>query len=318
MSSLPPLAIQSQKIIILCRDVGGYLQHLSMFLSRHNEVVFVDVSSSGREWRWLPGKLRRWWKKYLVVRAARKKIRLAGKADALLVVNPSQLDQGLVNQAKAAATLTTAFLCDGIARLSMSTAQLATFDKVYTFDAADARDYKLRKLNNYIYEERADFETSCEYKAFVVMAGKQRVDVLSRIADEFDRLGYSHYKFLVQSKPVSGLNPRIHFFRERLALEHVAEQVRRSEILIDIVRPGHTGLSFRFFEALLYGKKMVTNNTAVLDYDFYDPRNILIIDSEQVQIPAAFLAGEYVDPAADIVQKYSMSSWANEVFSPVS
>jgi len=63
---------------------------------------------------------------------------------------------------------------------------------------------------------------------------------------------------------------------------------------------------------------MVTNNTAVLDYDFYDPRNILIIDSEQVQIPAAFLAGEYVDPAADVVQKYSMSSWANEVFSPVS
>jgi hypothetical protein len=98
-------------------------------------------------------------------------------------------------------------------------------------------------------------------------------------------------------------------------IDETAEYVRRSEILIDIVRPGHAGLSFRFFEALLYRKKMITNNVSVADYDFYDPRNILIIDGDQPVIPAAFVNGEYVDPPEEVVQRYSMASWANELFS---
>ncbi|MGE6384236.1 hypothetical protein ACQKEN_00950 [Pseudomonas sp. NPDC078416] len=265
---------------------------------------------------WLPGKMRRWLKKYLIIRRAHAEIRAAGHVDALLVVNPSQLDQGLVLQAQSAAKLTIAYLSDGIARLAMPLDQLATFDKVYTFDGADAREYQLRKLYNYIYEEHADFKTTSDFKAFVVMGGKHRVDVLGRVAQAFEQLGYSSTcKFLVQSKPVPGASPLLTFFRQRMGIDETAEYVRRSEILIDIVRPGHAGLSFRFFEALLYRKKMITNNASVADYDFYDPRNILIIDSDHPVIPESFISGEYVDPPEEVVQRYSMASWTNEVFS---
>lgn len=312
----PPLEIRNQKIIILCRDVGGYLGRLSRFLGKSNDVVFIDLTQGAKELPWLPGKVRRWLKKHLIVRRAKAAMIAAGNADALLVVNPSQLDQGLVLQAQAAATLTVAYLSDGIARLSMPIDQLATFDKVYTFDGADAYEYQLRKLYNYIYEEHADFKTTADFKAFVVMGGKHRVDVLGRVAQAFEQLGYtSTCKFLVQSKPVPGASPLLTFFRQRMGIDETAEYVRRSEILIDIVRPGHAGLSFRFFEALLYRKKMITNNPSVADYDFYDPRNILIIDSEHPVIPDAFINGEYVDPPEEVVQRYSMASWANEVFS---
>lgn len=312
----PPLGIRNKKIVILCRDVGGYLGRLSHFLGKSNDVVFIDLTQGAKELPWLPGKMRRWLKKYLIVRRARAAIRAAGGVDALLVVNPSQLDQSLVTQAKAAATLTVAYLSDGIARLSMPVDQLASFDKVYTFDGADAREYRLRKLYNYIYEEHADFKTTSDFKAFVVMGGKHRVDVLGRVAQAFEQLGYtSSCKFLVQSKPVPGASPLLTFFRQRMGIDETAEYVRRSEILIDIVRPGHAGLSFRFFEALLYRKKMITNNASVADYDFYDPRNILIIDGDQPVIPQAFINGEYVDPPTEVVQRYSMASWANEVFS---
>ncbi len=315
----PPLGIRNKKIIILCRDVGGYLGRLSTFLGKSNDVVFLDLTHGAKELPWLPGKLRRWLKKYLIVKRARAAIRAAGHVDALLVVNPSQLDQGLVTLAQAAAALSVAYLSDGIARLSMPIDQLATFDKVYTFDGADAREYQLRKLYNYIYEEHADFRTTSDFKAFVVMGGKHRVDVLGRVARAFEQLGYTNTcKFLVQSKPVLGASPLLTFFRQRMDIDETAEYVRRSEILIDIVRPGHAGLSFRFFEALLYRKKMITNNASVADYDFYDPRNILIIDSDNPVIPEAFIAGEYVDPPEQVVQRYSMASWANEVFSSLS
>jgi hypothetical protein len=311
----PPLKIHKLKIIILCRDVGGYLARLGTYLGKSNEVVFIDLTQGVKEVSFLPGKLRRWLKKYLIVRRARALLRASGKADALLVVNPSQLDHRLVTQAQSAAALTVAYLSDGIARLSMPTDQLATFDKVYTFDSADAREYRLRKLFNYIYEERADSRTTSDFKAFVVMGGRHRVDVLGRVARVFEQMGYTDTcKFLVQSKPVPGASPLLTFFRERMNIDETADYVRRSEILIDIVRPGHAGLSFRFFEALLYRKKMITNNASVAAYDFYDPRNILIIDSERPVIPKAFMDGEYVDPPDEVVQRYTMASWANEVF----
>lgn len=140
--------------------------------------------------------------------------------------------------------------------------------------------------------------------------------MLGRVAQAFEQLGYTGTcKFLVQSKPVPGASSLLTFFRQRMDIDETAEYVRRSEILIDIVRPGHAGLSFRFFEALLYRKKMITNNASVAHYDFYDPRNILIIDSDHPVIPESFINGEYVDPPEEVVQRYSMASWANEVFS---
>ncbi len=53
-----------------------------------------------------------------------------------------------------------------------------------------------------------------------------------------------------------------------MSLDEVGDLIRRSEILIDIVRPGHAGLSFRFFDALFYRKKIITNNPSVMNYDF--------------------------------------------------
>ena len=309
--------ITSKKLLIVCRDVGGYVKRLSDYLAKTNEVTFVDLSAQRDEFQFLPGKLRRWLKKFLTVRAARHQIQKAGKVDSVLIINPAQIDITLVDQAMIAAQQSIAFLSDGVARLAMPVAQLARFDKVYTFDDADAREYGFRKLNNYIYELNTELETTREYKAFVVMAGKNRIDVLGKIAAEFDRLGHTNYKFLVQSKVVENASPAITFFRERMSLDEVGDLIRRSEILIDIVRPGHAGLSFRFFDALFYRKKIITNNPSVMNYDFYDARNILVIDSDCPVIPPSFLVEEYIDPPADVVQKYSMSSWASEVFAPL-
>lgn len=311
-----PLQIQSRNIIILCRDTGGYIERLSSFLGASNSVTFIDVIAEKHEFRFLPGKLRGIARRYLQVRSALKAIRSASKVDSLLVINPGQIDARLVNSAMAAASMRVAYLCDGIDRLGMPVEQLASFDKVYTFDAADAQAYGLRKITNYIYEQPAHLPVADDYQAFVVMSGKHRVPVLSRLAEEFARRGQQKLLFLVQSKPVCGAHPAITFFRERKSLEDVLELVRRSHILIDIVRPGHTGLSFRFFEALLYGKKIITNNATVQHYDFYNSNNVLVIDSESPVIPQAFIDGEYQPVADEIVQRYTMGAWANEVLAP--
>ncbi|WP_228731997.1 MULTISPECIES: hypothetical protein [Pseudomonas] len=109
----------------------------------------------------------------------------------------------------------------------------------------------------------------------MVMAGEDGVPALEGLANEFDRLGITDYRFLVQCKPIPGAHPGITFFEQRMSLE-----------------PGQAGLSFRFFEAMTSRKKVITTNKSVVDYDFYNPANILVID-----------------------EKYTLQGWVKTVFS---
>jgi hypothetical protein len=122
------------------------------------------------------------------------------------------------------------------------------------------------------------------------------------------------YKFLVQCKPIPNAHPGITFFEQRMSLESVGELVKRSRIILDISKPGQAGLSFRFFEAMASRKKVITTNRSVVDYDFYNPANILVIDEANPVIPERFMTDPYVDVPEHIYRKYTLQGWVKTVF----
>ena len=72
---------------------------------------------------------------------------------------------------------------------------------------------------------------------------------------------------------------------------------------------GHNGLSFRFFEALKYEKKIITDNFSVKEYDFYNPNNIFILHKDNLENLETFLHSDYQKLPPELVEKYSFSSW---------
>jgi hypothetical protein len=305
------------KILIVCKDIGSYIRKLSDFLSVNHDVLFVDMFEEKYQLNFIPRKIRGGLKSRLNSAAAKRKIRSMGKFDFSLVVNPGQVHSEVVRCATDAADKNIAYLYDGFSSKPVTKEILGRFDKVYSFDAQDAREHGFLKLHNYIYDEPNKRSSEYKYKAFVVMAGRDRADILSRLADELDRQGVQNYKFLLQSKKIPGLNRNLTFFRERVSLQAVAEFIVDSEIVVDIVRSGHGGLSFRFFEAMLHRKKIITTNRSVTEYDFFNPHNILVIDPDHPEVPEHFLSGRYVDVPDEVFNRYTMRSWVNEVFGPI-
>ena len=45
-----------------------------------------------------------------------------------------------------------------------------------------------------------------------------------------------------------------------------------SDVLLDITDGGQTALTLRPYEAIVYNKRLLTNNQSILDFEFYDPR----------------------------------------------
>lgn len=54
--------------------------------------------------------------------------------------------------------------------------------------------------------------------------------------------------------------------------EQVLRESLKANCILEIVRPGQAGLTLRSYEAVCYNRKLLTNNKAILDFEFYDPR----------------------------------------------
>lgn len=87
----------------------------------------------------------------------------------------------------------------------------------------------------------------------------------------------------------------------------------RSKAILDMKLPYHEGLSFRFFEAIYYKKKIITDNVNVKNYDFYHPDNIFITDYEDFSGLKEFLEKPYYEIDEKIVNKYGVENWLRYV-----
>ena len=89
--------------------------------------------------------------------------------------------------------------------------------------------------------------------------------------------------------------------------------MKKSDVLVDFLDPRHTGLSIRFFEGLYYKKKVITDNAAVKNYDFYHKDNIFVIENNNYDEIKNFLKTPYDDLPTEIVEKYGFRNWIQEI-----
>lgn len=89
---------------------------------------------------------------------------------------------------------------------------------------------------------------------------------------------------------------------------------RKAGVLVDFLHTKHHGLSLRVFEALGYGKKLITTNPTVVHYDFYHPDNIFVWSGGNTEELKAFLQHPYSPPPEALKQKYSFDNWIRWAF----
>lgn len=156
--------------------------------------------------------------------------------------------------------------------------QINKLDFFYIGVGIDDRKMKIQKLQNFI-------KKSYSLKAFLTIP-------FFRIEEKHDGIEYTH---------------------QGLSYSENMNFVKSSKVLIDFKLPHHDGLSFRFFEAMNYQKKLITNNASVINYDFYDPNNIFITDFDDFSGLEEFMNLPYRIENPQIIQKYGFSNWIKYV-----
>ena len=89
---------------------------------------------------------------------------------------------------------------------------------------------------------------------------------------------------------------------------------RNSKVILDINHPGQKGLTMRTFEAIGAGKKMITTNSEIKNYPFYNSNNVYIIDRYDIVLDKKFFETEYEDVSEELYFKASIEGWLECIF----
>ena len=98
------------------------------------------------------------------------------------------------------------------------------------------------------------------------------------------------------------------FEHEKVASKELMEIFSDSKCILDAPQAGQVGLTIRTIECLGAKRKLVTTNSDIKNYDFYNENNILIY-SEPINLDSPFFKNEYEELSDEMYEKYSLKNW---------
>ena len=134
-----------------------------------------------------------------------------------------------------------------------------------SFDPADARDFGLDYGGQFFDHAVSNADYVPTTDCFFCGLPKDRTAELSRLKDMLESQGCTCDFVVPQCR------------EECLIGDQYYQRLSRARCLVDIVQKNQCGLTKRPLEALLYRKKLITNNPWVRHEDFYNPHNIFIL-----------------------------------------
>lgn len=262
------------------------------------------------------------------------KIAINEPFDYFFVISPETMGAGFVKELRATnpAMKTVLYMWDSIKNKN-SQGVLELFDQVFTFDRTDKEFFPDTNFLPLFYSEAFErpsgslqTNTSFKYAAcFIGSAHSDRAKVIKRIAKEFERRGLETFVFLycpgklffwlrkLFTNEFAGMSMSDFSFTS-LSKKDIQDVLGSSDIVIDIEHPSQTGLTMRTIEMLGFGKKLITTNADVVNYDFYNPNNIAVVDRNAPVLTDAYIQSIYEAPGDSLVVNYSLKVWLSKIF----
>lgn len=202
-------------------------------------------------------------------------------------------------------------------------------DRVFTFDKSDValHSFDFRPLFYLdLYSSIRRSSNSIDYDVcFMGTAHSDRYSIVKRLQEWGNANGLKCYFYLyMQNKTFYYINkltkkngdPSIEEISfNKLSAAEIVNVVRSSKAVLDIQHFKQTGLTMRTLETLGAGKKLITTNPGVKEYDFYHKDRVMVIDrfKPDEMLNLDFFREDNSQIPEAVLEKYSIGSWLNDI-----
>lgn len=152
------------------------------------------------------------------------------------------------------------------------------WDAILSYDKDDCQEYGFQFLGQGVYS-KLDNVFPDEQKSDVYYVGRDKAgrnqEVIS-LYKKFKEAGIVTDFHLVSLKKEKNLSEHegIKFSRKDIPYENVVSAVLSTNCILEVASKGQFAQTARYYEAICYNKKLLTNNFAVKDLPFYNERYI--------------------------------------------
>ena len=246
-----------------------------------------------------------------------KKINAVEKVDYALIIRPDNYPIYFLKDLKERTSLMVGYQWDGLHIFPEIRKYYNLFDRFYVFDPADVSPIH-HPLTNFYFDYKSSLTPPFTKKKVYFLGTflESRAPFLKKIISEIKRAGYEPQIYLLtrnSGKHLSYIDCGATFLSTPLSFEENLNHMQNAAVLIDFLNNKHQGLSFRIFEAIGSGKKILTNNASVRNYDFYNENNIFVFNENNMDALAEFLQKPFIPLDAELKKKYSFTNWIHYV-----
>lgn len=189
--------------------------------------------------------------------------------------------------------------------------QISSRWEIWTFDPKDAQTYGFKYAGQFLYDNYLPDYKDTEFDSDLFFIG----------------INKGRFKFLreLEYKCLKDYNIRPHFiyvdkFRSILSKSYsgwisykvMLLMAAKSKAILELNQSEQTGLTLRALEALLMGKKLVTNNTQIKHYKFAKHANIYILNNDMDSL-AHFLNQPIINVESVDISQYRFKSWLERI-----
>lgn len=143
---------------------------------------------------------------------------------------------------------------------------------VFTYDKYDAEKYGFDYIGFNIYSTWDFVEADGNYSdCYYVGYNKGNREELTLAIYNYVRAAGIHARFDVVSK-TPNLNNDLEYLTKTIQYNEIVSRVKSSNCIIEILQEGQKTQTLRWFEAIAYNKKLLTNNKNISNLPFYNEK----------------------------------------------
>lgn len=310
-----------KRITLIYPFAYGYIDFVVRELRSHPDVVVTEIKTDKIKYKY-PNLRAKVWNgvRKLFGKNFKKEYfqnqilqQIDEKQDIIFIIRPDLLALSLLKKLKDKSEKLVAYYYDSCKKYPKQLEIAHFFEEIYSYEKEDIENYGFLETSNFIYDETIEPDEMI-YDIFNISSYDSRIDEILYLSKILSEGGLKIHFILFNFKKLTF--PHLISVTKYLDLKETKKLIAQSKAMIDIQRADQQGLSFRTFESLGYRKKLITTNKSVKNYDFYNPNNILVIDSKTIDIDEikTFLKIPYVEISREIIDRYSVKQFTNRIF----
>lgn len=180
---------------------------------------------------------------------------------------------------------------------------------VITFDKSDADKYNFT-FHPQVYAPEILEQFKAEeqqYDLFFVGADKHRYDGLALFAKVLKKENIS-FNFHIVADKSSVDRDAEYISNSYVSYDDYLNILMKSSCLLDYTQEKQTGLTVRVLEAIFAGKKVITNNHSIIEYDLYCPENVFILGVDAECHLKQFIKTPFKAYKQGVLDQYNLAS----------